>query len=90
MFQLCCRICQLFESLYWLSMVCCLGSLWEGVLFRPSLQGQIINVNVFLFCHLCKTPKPQASLLGVIKEEFAMVLPFLEKSHFSFFSYWFP
>lgn len=36
-------------------MVCCLGSLWEGALFRLRLQGRIINVNVFLFYHLCKT-----------------------------------
>lgn len=80
MFQLCCSICQLFESLYWLSMVCCLGSLWEGL----SLQGQIINVNVFLFYRLCKTLNPQASLLGVIMEEFAMVSIFPGKISFLF------
>lgn len=38
---------QLFEGLYWLSMVGCQGSVWECALFLFRLQGLIIKVISF-------------------------------------------
>lgn len=38
---------QLFEGLYWLSMVGCHGSVWECALFLFRLQGLIIKVISF-------------------------------------------